>query len=312
VTTRKTIATIFLFLLSVFIVYATLFKTIRHKEITINASVPVIHREISSLNSIARWYLPFASADTNKLNKQSKLAYENTVLTLGSVVGYSAVYEVVENNKKANIVYNVMPDTAHNSKVILSYKNSFWNEFFTSNSIISNAKKNLEGLKEYIGDAKKMYGYDVEMTTVTDTAFLFSSKIVARADKKAVFKNLYQSLIQFATAKNLGYNGVRIFYMLPYGKDSIHLFASIGIANTDKAPLTGPFILKRMPYMGRLLMTYYQGSFGNALSALDALAAFKSDNEMNSMAIPFIKLITEGIEFDDSQIIQANALYPVY
>jgi hypothetical protein len=30
------------------------------------------------------------------------------------------------------------------------------------------------------------------------------------------------------------------------------------------------------------------------------------------MAIPFIKLITEGIEFDDSQIIQANALYPVY
>ena len=100
--------------------------------------------------------------------------------------------------------------------------------------------------------------------------------------------------------------------MLPYGKDSIHLFTSIGITNCENAPLTGPFILKRMPYMGRLLKTYYQGGFGNVVSSLDALNQFKSDNGMNSMAIPFIKLITEGIEFDDSQIIQASALYPVY
>ena len=64
--------------------------------------------------------------------------------------------------------------------------------------------------------------------------------------------------------------------------------------------------------MGRLLKSYYQGSFSNVVSSLDALAQYKTDNGMNSMAIPFIKLITEGIEFDDSQIIQANALYPVY
>ena len=310
---RKTLTIIFLFLLSAFIVYATLFKTLRHKEITINASVPVIHREISTLDKIARWYLPFAIADssTGKINKQGRLEYENTTLNLSSVIGYSAGYQVSENTKKANVFYNVMPDTAHTSKVVLSYKNSYWDEVF-SNGIISNAKKSLESLKDYVGDAKKMYGYEVELTSVTDTAFLFSSKIVASQDKKTAFKNLYQSLIQFAKEKALEYNGVRIFYMLPYGKDSIHLFTSIGITNTSNAPLTGPFILKRMPYMGRLLMTYYQGSFGNAVSSLDALERYKSDNEMNSMAIPFIKLITEGIEFDDSQIIQANALYPVY
>ena len=312
-TIRKTIAIIFLFLLSAFIVYATLFKTLRHKQITINASVPVIHREISSLDKIARWYLPFASADTNsnKINKQGRLEYENTILNLSSVIGYSAGYQVSENNKKENIFFDILPDTAHTSKVILSYRNSYWNEVFNK-SIISNAKKSLESLKDYVEDAKKMYGYEVEVTSVTDTAFLFSSKIVSTQNKKTAFKDLYQSLIKFAEVKDLGYNGVRIFYMLPYGKDSIHLFTSIGITNTANAPMTGPFILKRMPYMGRLLMTFYQGSFGNVISSLDALARFKSDNEMNSMAIPFIKLITEGIQFEDSQVIQANALYPVY
>ena len=100
--------------------------------------------------------------------------------------------------------------------------------------------------------------------------------------------------------------------MLPYGKDSIHLFTSIGINNTTDVPFTGPFILKRMPYMGKLLMSYYQGNFGNVITPLNALAQYETDNDMNSMAIPFIKLITEGIEFDDSQIIQARALYPVY
>lgn len=312
-TIRKTIAIIFLFLLSAFIVYATLFKTLRHKQITINASVPVIHREISSLDKIARWYLPFASADTNsnKINKQGRLEYENTILNLSSVIGYSAGYQVSENNKKENIFFDILPDTAHTSKVILSYRNSYWNEVFNK-SIISNAKKSLESLKDYVEDAKKMYGYEVEVTSVTDTAFLFSSKIVSTQNKKTAFKDLYQSLIKFAEVKDLGYNGVRIFYMLPYGKDSIHLFTSIGITNTANAPMTGPFILKRMPYMGRLLMTFYQGSFGNVISSLDVLARFKSDNEMNSMAIPFIKLITEGIQFEDSQVIQANALYPVY
>jgi hypothetical protein len=312
VTTRKTITLISLLLVSAFIVYATLFKAVRHKEITINASVPVIHREISSLHSIARWYLPFASADSNKLNKQGRLGFENTVLILSRIVGYSAGYEVTENNKKANIFYDVMPDTAGYSKVILSYKNSLWDEAFNSGTIISNAKKSLESLKDYIGDAKKMYGYDIEMTRVTDTAFLFSSKIAASGDKKTALKNLYQSLIQFAEVKDLGYNGVRIFYSLPYGKDSVHLFTSIGITNTRNVPLTGPYILKRMPHMGHLLTAYYQGSFGNVVLSLDALSRFKSDHEMNSMAIPFVKLITEGIEFDDSQIIQANALYPVY
>jgi effector-binding domain-containing protein len=233
-------------------------------------------------------------------------------LKITHITGYSTTCQLVENNKPETILYNVMPDTGHYSKVVLSYKTSLWNEFFNTGKTIQNAIKGLNDLKDHLGDTKRMYGYEVEMINVTDTAFLFSSEIVPALNKKAAFKNLYESLIQFAKEKDLGYNGTRIFYILPFGKDSLHLFTSIGITNTGNAPLSGSFILKRMPYMGRLLMCYYQGSFGNVDAALNALELFKSDNGMNSMAIPFIKLITEGIEFGDSQIIQARALYPVY
>lgn len=311
---KKSISITFLILLSAFILYATLFKTAHYQEIRINAGVSVIHRQISSLNKIAKWYLPFATADTstNKIIEKEGLAFEKSLLKITNIIGYSAQYKVTENKNSKEILFNVMPDTANYSKVTATYTATLWQQIFNQNKIIQLTEKNLENLKDYVGDAKKMYGYDVEMTSVTDTAFLFTSKVVSKLEKKNAFKNLYESLIKFAEVKDLGYNGVRIFYMLPYGKDSIHLFTSIGITNTKDAPLSGPFILKRMPYMGKLLMSYYQGSFANTITPLNALAQYETDNDMKSMAIPFIKLITEGIEFDDSQIIQAKALYPVY
>lgn len=311
---KKKILFAILILISIFILYVAFAGHIYHKEIKINAPVSVIHREISSYDRIARWFDPFASADTNatKIIKKDRLEYNNNVLKITGITGYSTTYQVVENNKAETILYNVMPDTGHYSKVTLTYKTTLWNAFFKTGKTIQNAIKGLEDLKDYLDDAKKMYGYDVEMISVTDTTFLFSSKIVPIQNKKTAIKNLFESLIQFAKEKDLGYNGVRIFYILNYGKDSLHLFTSIGITNPESAPMSGPFILKRMPYMGRLLMSYYQGSFGKADEALKALEQFKTDNGMNSMAIPFIKLITEGIEFDDSQIIQARALYPVY
>ena len=66
-----------------------------------------------------------------------------------------------------------------------------------------------------------------------------------------------------------------------------------------------------MPAKGHLLTAFYQGRFGDVNNVMAALEQFKSDNKMTTMAIPFIKLITEGIDFDDSQIIQAKAYAPI-
>jgi hypothetical protein len=297
-----------------FVLYSLFVTKIYHKEIKVYASISLVHHEISSLDNIARWYLPFAIADTtsNKIVRQNKLEYNNATLTLTKLTDLTAWYRVSENNKSENITLDLVIDTAQSVKIILSYKSSLWNKIFGSNTIIKDAEKSLQNLNDYFTDTKKMYGYQIEITSVADTAFLFTSKVVAKTDKRIAFKNLFETLIRQAAEKDLGYNGVRIFYISPYGNDSLHLFTSIGILNTQKAGFTGEFVLKKMPATGRLLSAYYQGSFGDVDKVINALNEFQTDNSMTQMAIPFIKLITEGTEFDDSQIIQAKAFYPVF
>ncbi len=309
---KKKILFILIVLFTAILLFAIFVTRVFHKEITIPQPIVLINKQVSTIDNVSKWYLPFASGDTSNFKSGSgKIEYGNTSLTITKHVGLSIWYEVSANNKQQTLMFTVLADTGRSSKVILSYESTWWNKIFSTNSVIKNAGESLVNLKEYFADTKKMYGYQMEVADVTDTAFLFTSKVVAKNTKKEAFKSLFESLINYATEKDLGYTGVRIFYTSGYGDDSIHLFTSIGISNTKDVPLEGTFSLKKMPYKGHLLTAYYQGNFANVNNAINALGQFKTDNEMTSMAIPFIKLISEGIYFEDNQIIQAKACYPV-
>jgi effector-binding domain-containing protein len=308
----KKILFVLLIAVAAFLIYAIFVTKVFHKEINIHQPVSLVNKQLSSTSNIAKWYLPFASTDTTTLKiSAEKIEADNASLTITKHVDLSIWYQIGDNKKQQDIVFSVITDTGRSSKVTLSYEGTLWNKLFGGNSITKNAEESLKNLKEYFGDTKKMYGYDMGVIDVTDTAFLFTSRVVAKSIKNESFKNLFESLIKYAEEKNLAYTGTRIFYTSDYGNDSVHLFTSIGINNTKDVPLDGTFSLKKMPYKGRLLTAYYQGSFNKVNNAISALGQFKTDNEMTSMAIPFIKLISEGIYFEDNQVIQATACYPV-
>ncbi len=296
------------------LLYIFFVPSVTKKDILINAPVMRVQHQLSTIKSISRWYLPFAGRDTASIiiTGNNKIEADTDSLLIASLTGLRAAYQVTENGDSKNFLFDVFADTAGQSKVTLSYTSSLWSRLTGSSPATANAVKSLQHLKEYFEDTKKMYGFEMEVVELTDTAFLFTSKVVSNSIKKETFKALYESLIQHATQKGLGYNGTKIFYSSPYGNDSIHIFTSIGINNPKNASLEGEFSLKRMPYKGRLLSAYYQGSFKNINTVIKAMEQFKADNVMTSMAIPFIKPITEGIDFDDAQIIQARAYYPVY
>jgi hypothetical protein len=296
-----------------FVLYATLFSATYHKELLIKVPFSRIYEQISSPRSVAKWYEPFAAADTDaiKISGRDSIACNNASLKIVKASGLSVWYNVSESGKAREVAFSLNPDSLINTTVVLNYKSTLWNNWFGGNHILSNAEKSLQNLKDYFEDTKKMYGYPIEVNEVTDTAFLFTSKVTANNTKRETFKKLFESLIQYANEKNAGYNGSRIFYTLPYGKDSIQLFTSIGITNTDSIGVSGNFSLKKMPNKGHLLVAFYQGRFGEVSKVVGALEQFKSDNKMTTMAIPFIKLITEGIDFDDAQIIQAKAYAPI-
>jgi len=311
---KKKIAFSLLILLTGFILYATLVTKVRYKEITIKAPLLKIHNQISFINYISKWYVPFANQDSAGVTIPDKdnIKSSNTTLSIIKLNGLSSLYKINENGKSQEVFFLVNGDTGLNHIVRLSYENTLWHELFGSSSIINNAEKSLQSLKYYIEDTKITYGYKIALTEVTDTTFLFTSKVVLNSNKKAALKNLYESLIQYAKEKNAGYNGTRILYLSSVGKDSIHLYTSIGItSNTESIPLKGSIALKRMPYKRNLIAADYKGSFGKIERVFSAMEQYRTDNSMTSMAIPFIKFITEGIEFDDDQIIEAKGFFPV-
>lgn len=297
-----------------FALYATLLSNNYKKEILVNSSVSRVQKEISSIYSIAKWYLPFNTSDTSLIKKTGNniLSINSDSLIITSLTGLSARYKIIENKNSGSIALDVTADTAGHSKVTLSYRSSLWAKITGSDPIITNAEKSLLHLKEYFEDTKKMYGYQMEVIELTDTTFLFTSKVVANHTKKDALKSTYESLIKYAQEKDMNFTGTRIFYTSPFGNDSTHLFLGVGISNTSNALLTGDYTLKKMPYKGHLLSAFYQGSFGNVNKVLEAMERFKADNEMTTMAIPFVKLLTENADFDDSQVIQARAYYPVF
>jgi effector-binding domain-containing protein len=309
---KKKITLIVFILITALLLYATLVSTVKREEVLINAPVIRIQHQLSTIKSISRWYIPFANTDTAAIKiSPNKLETATDSLVIATLTGLRAGYQVAENGQSKNIIFDVIADTAGYSKVTLSYETTLWNKL-TGNKIFANAEKSLLYLKEYFEDAKKMYGFEMEVVEVTDTAFLFTSRIVANSSKKAAFKSMYESLIKYAGEKNMGFNNTKIFYTSPYGNDSTHIFTSIGVSNPKNASLSGEYSLKQMPYKGRLLSAFYQGSFGNVHKVITAMEQFKTDNGMTSMAIPFIKPITEGIDFDDAKIVQVRAYYPIY
>lgn len=311
---KKTIGFIALGLAVGFVLYATLFSNIYRNDMLLMMPVSRVQKEISSIKSIAKWYLPFAISDTSsiQITGNNKLAINNDSLVITSLKGLSATYLINDGKTSKEIGFDIIADTANHTKVTLSYRSTLWNKLTGNSSIITNAEKSLLHLKDYFEDTKKMYGYEMEVIELTDTTFLFTSKVVANNAKKAALKNTYELLIKHAQEKNMNFNGTRIFYTSPFGDDSTHLFLGVGINNTYNASFTGDYTLKKMPYKGHLLSAFYQGSFGNLNKVLDAMERFKADNVMTSMAIPFVKLLTENVDFDDSQVIQARAYYPVF
>jgi hypothetical protein len=135
--------------------------------------------------------------------------------------------------------------------------------------------------------------------------------VSARNNEARSTAKLYDELISYADKRHAGYNGVRIFYSQPVSKDSIELFAGIGVTVYTPTKPDDDIQYKMMPYGKKLLALEYEGTYGNSRKMFDILEQFKRDHNMVSMAIPFQKFLTNGYGFSDSQIVRTRVCYPV-
>lgn len=296
------------------ILYTTLVPGVYQKEIVINAPLLRLYKQISVINNFAKWHPAIAGADSAAItiSGRDKLSTAQVSLQIVTLTERSCLLRVSEKEKSKDVLYSITEDTVGRNRVTILYKTTLWKKLTGGDPALLSAEKSLASLKEYTEDTRRVYGFPISLTQVTDTTFLFTSEVVANKEKKASVKKLYQLLTSYAAAKDAGYTGTNIFYISAAGKDSVRLYQSIGVSkNTMQLPLYGPITLKRMPYRKNLVTAAYKGKLGDIPNVFNAMEQFSIDNKMISMAIPFIKFAEGETDFDDEKLITAQAFFPV-
>lgn len=273
-------------------------KTFR-EQVQINYPLLKTGEQLRSAEQVKRWYLT-ASGENDTLSVSEQTPFSARIIARN------------KGNEKA-FRFSIDGDTlnAQLSYVTLSYEQTLFQHWFSKEPLVQDARKSLQNLKAYMEDSKRFYGYDIQLVKVEDTAFLFKSVTVPLEMKREATRKLFDELIAFANTTDAGYNGIRIFYSLKGEKD-IKLFVSIGVTKAIEPDAASGIEYKKMPLGKNLLVANYQGSLSEVYKAYQAIDRFKSDHNFTSMAIPFQKILSDGYDFDENQLVQLKVCYPVF
>lgn len=311
----------FLLLLTIIILilfagFIFLYPVSIQKKVVVPYDMYKAAEQLNNRDNLIKWYLPFAGAAEADISKPAKT---QTVISgdysaeIGNITMYSSTIKAGYKNNTKIFSLTTVSDSVKllSSSITLSYKTTLFTKWFKKSVLEKNAEQSLENLGDFMTDTKRFYGFDIQRVLVEDTSFLFSREVVPLKDKQAATKRIFEKLITFAEKNNAGYNGNRIFYSLTSG-DQVTLFASIGVTKTIETEAGGDIQYKMMPVGKNLIVTSYQGPFGDVKKAFDALEEFKKDQRLSSMAIPYMKFISDGYDFSDDQLVQLKIYYPIF
>jgi hypothetical protein len=270
---------------------------------------------MSDPHKVAKWMAPFSTAKQEQLQftPQSVIFGNDTV-----EINRQSAVDIKYLKKKGKIYFpflvstEPLADKPGITNLNLAYITNRWNTWKGGSLIEKEALQSLDKLKEYFKDPVQLYGFDIKQITVTDTTFLFASRIIETGKFSAASKSLFDFLISEAKKRNVVYTGVRIFHFEEKGNNTRKIFAGISINRSIKTSEGEPVNFKMMPYEKNLLAVDYEGPYYNVKKIYEPLEEYKIDNKMGSMAIPFHKYLSDGYGFTDSQVVKLRVCLPVY
>jgi hypothetical protein len=270
------------------------------KELVVKVPLPIerVMIEFEQMDKIDQWYVP---------KKEQGYA-----LAIEKANPFEFIFVNTKDNKTTPLHIVVSPDTTDSklTKIVFRYEQSRLP--IPGDDLAAAAAQSLSSLGEMLKTTTYVYGHNILTTTVTDSSFLFQSKVVAKTKEAEETKKIFDELIDYANKRGAEYNGVRIFYTQRISNDEVALFASVGV---NKYTPTGPdekIQYKMMPYGKKLLILDYEGPYGKAKELFSVLEDYKRYNTLVSMAIPFIKYMSPGYGFADSQVVKTRISYPVF
>ena len=219
------------------------------------------------------------------------------------------LYTVQETNNGHTSQYalNIIPVKDDTVNLLLVKKTNGLGWLFPSSQ--SAADVTAHSLKQFLETPGAFYGYPVDIKKVTDTV-IATQKI--RVSKKELFQALpsaFQSLQQYIEQQGLqAVNNWEVSYNNA-NNDSLDVMT--GIPVNEPAEAVGKVRCLHIP-KGRMLVSYYEGRFGDRKKIYTALERYIADQHLMKVAIPFEKYTGNLLPTSDSAIVKFELYYPVY
>ncbi len=287
---------------------------------TVSVMVPLpIERTIAQFTQpdrVKKWFKPFEEADTTGLKKMGAkwvLQSGNQSLQVAAASSFSVALLLSDGNRSLPLIYQVQMDSGYTdqSRVVFRYKSNVFGNFNGRNQLIEQAVENLHGLESFTSNTLRFYGLDIRRKLVTDSAYLFTQKTVARNQVGQTAASLIQNLRGYALQKKLEITGTAIVNINNLSADSVRVSTGLSTSTYFRAALTDPITYRTMPFGKRLLEAPFKGKYSDLPAAFRALELYARDHLLTNMAIPYGKYGSDQVTYSDHDLIDMLVYFPV-
>jgi effector-binding domain-containing protein len=279
-----------------------------------------IERTISQFTDPVRvqhWFKAIASNDSAAITKEGNgrwvINADQHALRIITANSFSAVLELSEGQEKKRFVYtaSVAPDNVDQTRITLNYRTNLFRKLTGEPSLINAGIESIQNLEAFTNSTKRFYGYEIRHTLVTDSAYLFTTKSVAKGSIQKAAVEVFDNLIAYARKNKIQFTGTKIINIFPLPGDSIRVSGGIAVTSYYVPAASDNISYKNMPYGKKLLEAPFKGSYSELPIAYSALLKYSQDNNLTSMAIPYGKFLTDNYSYSDNDIIDLMVYYPV-
>lgn len=252
------------------------------------------------LHDLSKWQQWFPSTSPKKF------IYNNIEFNTGEMTYSNANILIVKNNDSFHSTITVFPYSYNSSLIRWSYsfqtsKNPFRriSEYMEAKNIWISMDALLENFKKSVQNTKNIYGFDINYTTLTDTALVSTITITKQyPDTRTIYK-IIDKLKSYIISQHASVHNYPMLNITTLEDSTYKLMVGL----PTNIPLKGnnEILPKRMVMIkNKTLVTEVKGDANEVQKGFAAIKYFMQDNHYQSPVIPFQQLITNRMEQPDS------------
>jgi hypothetical protein len=275
-------------------------------NVTIDAALPGVSRSLSENNSWETWW-----------PAEKTFVYDQLVFSIKSKSFNVFEIDIVTGNDTINSRMDLLPGKANSMTLEWNAEqpgssNPFkrFSRYRRAQKVEKDMAEILTSLQSFMENAGNIYGFDVKMTTVTDSVLISTRRQFGHYPTTIDVNDMIQSLKNYIGQNNASEKNAPMLNIFEI--DSTHYEAMTAIPVDRQLPQTKEFAPKFLLKGGNILEAEIRGGPNTIEKALDEIENYRTDYKFTSPAIPYQLLLTDRMKEKDTAKWITRIYYPVF